>query len=57
MSKFKIQVNCQECDGYGVVSDRHPIDPSGQNVQCHECDGTGSNFYIEEYDSIADTRS
>ena len=56
MSKFKIQVNCHECDGYGVVSDRHPIDPSGRDVQCQECDGVGSSFYIEEYDSIADAQ-
>lgn len=51
-----IILNCDACDGYGVVSDRNPVDPSARNIPCHECDGTGEIEYQETYDSIADAK-
>tara|TARA_R110000824_G_scaffold16456_5_gene68194 strand:+ start:13249 stop:13458 length:210 start_codon:yes stop_codon:yes gene_type:complete len=54
--EMMIIVSCEDCDGYGVVSDRHPIDPSARNISCHECDGTGKIEYQETYDSIADAK-
>ena len=54
--EMMIRVYCEDCDGYGVVSDRHPNDPSARDVPCRECDGTGEIEYQETYDSIADAK-
>jgi DnaJ-class molecular chaperone len=54
--RFKIRVSCEDCDGYGVVSDRHPNDPSARDIPCRECDGKGEIEYQETYDSIADAK-
>lgn len=51
-----IIVNCEDCDGCGVVSDRHPNDPSARDISCRECNGTGEVGYQETYDSIADAK-
>ena len=51
-----IKVYCPECAGHGVVSDRHPNDPSARDVACAECDGSGEKEYVETYDSIADAK-
>tara|TARA_Y100001973_G_C5164632_1_gene315410 strand:- start:431 stop:634 length:204 start_codon:yes stop_codon:yes gene_type:complete len=54
--EMMIKVYCEDCDGYGVVSDRNPIDPSARDIPCGECDGTGEIGYQETYDSIADAK-
>tara|TARA_R100000995_G_scaffold79071_2_gene49985 strand:- start:287 stop:508 length:222 start_codon:yes stop_codon:yes gene_type:complete len=51
-----IKVHCERCDGYGVISDRHPNDPSARDISCYECDGSGEIHYRETYDSIADAK-
>jgi DnaJ-class molecular chaperone len=56
MIRFKIRVSCEGCDGHGVVSDRHPNDPSARDIPCNECDGSGCKEHIESYPSIVDAR-
>jgi hypothetical protein len=36
-------VNCDACDGAGVVCDGHPNDPDAGEAICHECDGSGGH--------------
>ena len=38
---FWIVIPCQECEGEGVLADRHPNDPSCQSIECHVCGGEG----------------
>jgi DnaJ-class molecular chaperone len=53
MQNFKIVSKCDECDG-GLVSDRHPIDPSSQEIDCSECGGAGYHAHHESFDSKVD---
>ena len=39
--KKNIVIPCQECEGEGVLADRHPNDPSCQSIECHVCGGEG----------------
>lgn len=57
MTTFKITQYCRECDGYGKVADRNPINPGHSLVDCEECDGTGDIAHQEEYDSITDAQN
>lgn len=46
---------CQDCEGTGVVSDRHPNDPSARDTRCRECGGEGIDlFKVTCYDTIED---
>ncbi len=54
--EIKIICNCPACDGYGVVADRHPNDPSAKDIDCHECEGDGKRTFVEIYESISDAK-
>jgi hypothetical protein len=36
-------VNCETCEGSGVLCDGHPNDPDAGEVTCHDCDGSGGH--------------
>ncbi len=54
---MQIVCECMDCLGYGVVSDRHPNDPSARDVACSYCDGSGEVIYEESYDSEEEARA
>lgn len=41
MAAWSHVVVCPECEGAGLVCDRHPNDPSARSVSCEACGGTG----------------
>lgn len=51
---FKIIAPCDACESQGIVSDRHPNDPSSRDVTCNECEGSGHAEYYELHDSKVD---
>jgi hypothetical protein len=32
---------CEVCDGSGLLTDRHPLNPAARDFMCGPCDGTG----------------
>jgi hypothetical protein len=36
-----VHCRCDECSGVGMLTDRHPLDPSGREWACVACDGYG----------------
>jgi|TARA_R100000093_G_scaffold71747_1_gene48742 hypothetical protein len=53
---LRIFFNCEECNGYGFLNDRHPNDPGLKHIVCGECDGSGTKSCDEHYDSISDAK-
>ena len=54
MIHIQIELPCDECDGYAYVADRHPNDPSCQEVKCMNCDDDGSIYIIDTLYNIDD---
>ena len=56
---YFFRIDCPDCEGNGVVSDREPNDPSSRDIDCYECGGTGDkpvseDFYDSEEDLLKD---
>jgi|TARA_R110001583_G_scaffold12236_2_gene54452 hypothetical protein len=49
--KKNIVIPCQECEGEGVLADRHPNDPSCQSIECHVCGGEGEEEFLADYNN------
>ena len=45
---MKIVVPCPECNGNGLVADRHPNDPSCQDIECSSCGGSAEEYVNDE---------
>ena len=45
--KYSFKIKCDACSD-GVTSDRHPIDPSAQDIECWECEGKGWHLTFED---------
>jgi DnaJ-class molecular chaperone len=50
---LNIEVQCTECEGYGVRFHQIAVDEYAEN-DCHSCDGSGRVVYREMYDSLED---
>tara|TARA_R100000781_G_scaffold57907_1_gene37376 strand:+ start:152 stop:472 length:321 start_codon:yes stop_codon:yes gene_type:complete len=44
---YSFKIKCDACSD-GVTSDRHPIDPSAQDVECWECEGKGWHLTFDD---------
>lgn len=44
---YSFKIKCDACSD-GVTSDRHPIDPSAQDIECWECEGKGWHLTFED---------
>ena len=54
---IQITIDCQGCDGDGVLSVGDPNDPSSYDNDCSQCGGNGKGFWIEDsYECIEDAK-